>query len=260
MFSRHLSLHAAVISIFFVVSLLLVLTSGHASAEDPSLAIDTGTTGNSGSSLGDLEDCISVDAGDTFGIDVLILDVTDLLAWELSLDYDAAVVTVVDHDVKMFQSVNQGSSPVDISARLPDDSGSHSLSAFESSDPLTPDSGSGVLARVTLEATAEGETELRLGERDVNGDGTIDRGTLLKDVNAEPIGDTTGDGFFDGEVSTAIAVVGDDCPDGYTAASIGSQDTGSSANGWVYAAAGAFALGCVLVAGVLLRSRRRRPD
>jgi hypothetical protein len=164
----------------------------------------------------------------------------------------------VDHDVKMFQSVNEGSSPVDISARLPDDSGSHSLSAFESSDPLTPDSGSGVLARITFEATASGETELRFGERDANGDGTIDRGTLLKNVNAEPIGDTTGDGFFDGQVSTAIAVVGDACPDGYTAARFDSTNTGSSSNGWIYAAAGTFALGCVLVAGALLRSRRRR--
>ncbi|MEO7665414.1 MAG: cohesin domain-containing protein [Dehalococcoidia bacterium] len=260
MFARHLSLRAALLSILFAASLLVVLAAGRASAEDPSLAIDTGTMGNSGSGLGDLEDCISVDAGDTFDIDVLILDVTDLLAWELSLDYDAAVLTVVDHDVKMFQSANEGSSPVDISAKLPDDSGSHTLSAFESSDPLTPDSGSGVLARVTLEATASGETELRFGERDANGDGTIDRGTLLKDVNAEPIGDTTDDGFFDGQVSSAIAVVGDDCPDGYTVASIDSQDTGSSADGWVYAAAGAFALGCVLIAGVLLRSRRRRPD
>ena len=242
----------------FALFLAVILTLGHASAEGPALAIDAGTIGNSGDSLGELEDCISVDAGDRFDIDVLILDVTDLLAWELSLDYDAAVLTVVGHDVKMFQSVNEGSSPVDISARLPDDSGSHSLSAFESSDPLTPDSGSGVLARVTLEATAEGETELRFGERDANGDGTIDRGTLLKDVNAESIGDTTGDGFFDGEVSTAIAVVGDDCPDGYTAAIFSSGDTDGSADRWVYAGAGAFVLGCIIVAGVVLRSRRRR--
>ena len=119
------------------------------------------------------------------------------------------MLTVVDHDVKLFQGANQGSSPIDISARVPDDSGFHTLSAFESSDPPQVDSGSGVLARVTLEATAEGESELAIGERDINNDGTLDRGTLMRDIDAVVIGDTDEDNYFDGEASGAIVVVGD---------------------------------------------------
>jgi hypothetical protein len=233
--------------------------TGPAGAENPTLAIDVGTDGNTASAIGETEDCISVARGASFDTDIVIQNVTDLLAWELSLDYDGSVLTVTGQDVKMFQGANPGSSPVDISARLPDDSGAHTLSAFESSDPLTPDTGTGVLARVTFEATEEGETELRFGSRDIDGDGTLDRGTLLKDVNAVEIGDSTGDGFFDGEAAEAIVVVGDDCPDGYTAYTAVADDEDSSSS-WIYIAAGvAGLLGVLAVIVLFLRSRRGAP-
>lgn len=232
-----------------------------ASADGPSLAIDMGVTGNSPTATSDVENCASVSRGDRFSADIIVQDVTDLLAWELSLDYDGAVLTVVDHDVKLFQAVNEGSAPVDISARVPDDSGSHSLSAFESSDPLSPDSGSGVLARVTFEATAEGETEIQLGQRDANDDGTLDRGTLLKDVTSEPIGDTSGDGYFDGEATGAIVVVGADCPDGYVVAVAENTGSGDDPQAWPYVAgavAGVAVLGVVLT--MFFFRRRRDPS
>lgn len=221
----------------------------HTSAEDPSLAIDVGTSGNTGNAVGEIEDCISVATGEQFEVDVLILEVTDLLAWEIHLDYDPAVLTVVDHDVKLFQGANEGSSPIDISARLPNHSGFHTLSAFESSDPPRVDSGSGVLARVTLEATADGETEIALGQRDINNDDVLDRGTLMRDVDAAVIGDTNEDNFFDGEVTGAIAVVGDDCPPGYNVATPASSDPGDT-QGWLYAAAAGM-IGVIGVAAVV---------
>ena len=85
------------------------------------------------------------------------------------------------------------------------------------------DSGSGVLARLTLEAKADGQSLLRFGNRDINEDGVQDRGTLLKDANADVIGDDTGDDFFDGEQQDAMVAVGEDCPDGSTAAEAGVQ-------------------------------------
>lgn len=239
-----------------LVAATLVLTA-HAQAEDTSLAIDMGTTGNSATSVGDIEDCLSVSAGDQFSVDVVIREVTDLLAWELSLEYDGAVLTVVDQDVKMFQGANEGSSPVDISAKLPNDTGSHSLSAFESSDPPSPDSGSGVLARVTFEATADGETEIHLGQHDANDDGTLDRGTLLKNVDAEVIGDSNGDGFFDGDVERAIVVVGDDCPDGYRAATLAGEDTNKD-DAWAWYVVGGIAAAVAILAGMVLVFFRRR--
>ena len=71
------------------------------------------------------------------------------------------------------------------------------------------DSGSGVLARLTLEAKADGQSLLRFGNRDINEDGVQDRGTLLKDANADVIGDDTGDDFFDGERQDAMVAVGE---------------------------------------------------
>ena len=119
------------------------------------------------------------------------------------------MVWVVEHDVKLFQEANDGSSVIDISSQLPDNTGFHTLSAFESSDPPAVDSGSGVLARLTLEAKADGQSLLRFGNRDINEDGVQDRGTLLKDANADVIGDDTGDDFFDGERQDAMVAVGE---------------------------------------------------
>jgi hypothetical protein len=246
----------AAMSLLVIAATLSTATSTEAGSDEPALAIDVGTEGNSASDTGEIEDCISVGTGDTFEIDVLVLDITDLLAWEVHLDYDAAVLTVINHDVKLFQGANTGSSPIDISARLPDDSGFHTLSAFESSDPPRVDSGSGVLARVTLEATAEGETDLAIGQRDINDDGTLDRGTLMRDVDANVIGDTDGDNYFDGDVSNAIVVVGDDCPSGYNVATPGASES-ESTPWWAFGAAGAVLLVVAAGAGVVLLIRRR---
>ena len=228
-------------------------------AEGPTLAIDAGSDGNGPDSVGEIEDCVAVDVGDQFQVDIVIMDVTDLLAWEVPLDYDPAVLTVIEHDVKLFQGANPGSAPIDISSETPDTSGFHSLSAFESSDPPAVDSGSGVLARVTLEATAKGESKLRFGNLDINEDGKQDRGTLLRDVSAAIIGDETGDDFFDGETQDALAVVGSDCPPGskVAVASGGGLPDGGFAP-WLLiggAAAAAVVLGGGITAAVLSRRR-----
>ena len=132
-----------------------------------------------------------------------------------------------------------------------------SIWCLESSDPPVVDSGSGVLARVRLEAVGEGESPLRFGERDINGDGSPDRGTLLKDVDARVIGDENGDSFFDGPRGEAIAVVGDDCPAGSSSVSI--EETATSSDSgfpWLFAAGAIAALAAAGLGGVLLISRR----
>jgi hypothetical protein len=251
--------------LFALAALLQALAAWHAASdmpviaqEGPALAIDVGTGGNSGTSYGEIEDCVSVETGARFDVDVLIMDVADLLAWEVNLDYNPTVLEVVDQDVKLFLGGNEGSSPIDLSAKLPDDSGFHSLSAFESSDPPTPDTGSGVLARVTLEATGEGESDLGFGERDLDANGDLDRGTLLKDVDAKVIGDESGDDYFDGETTGAVVVVGDDCPDGTNAISVAGAEDSSESSSWVYVAAALGAAALALVAGAVVVIRRRR--
>jgi hypothetical protein len=250
------------LSLWVLAAMLLVATgattrAARAQNGEPSLAIDAGIDGNGPDAVGRIEDCISVSPGETFQIDMVIQDVEELLAWEASLDFDPAVVTVVGHDVKQFQEVNAGSSVIDISSQVPDDSGFHTLSAFESSDPPQVDTGSGVLARLTLEAQADGQSLLRFGNRDFNQDGVQDRGVLLKDIDADVIGDETGDDFFDGERQDAMVAVGEDCPDGSTPAqAAGAGDNGSSGLMIAGGIAAGIALAVVALGAVLLLRRR----
>jgi hypothetical protein len=233
-----------------------------AAQEMPALAVDAGTEGNEPLEAGRIEDCVEVEVGERFDIDFVISDVTDLLAWEASLEYDPAVVIVVGHDVKLFQEANTGSSVIDVSAQVPDDSGFHTLSALETSDPPAVDSGTGTLARLTLEARAAGESPLELGSRDIDGDGTQDRGTLLKDIDAQDIADEDDDRFFDGEQTGALVVVGGECPEGAVVAEPGSGGSDDSSS-WLYIAGAVVAAAAVLggiAALLVMRGRSRRQE
>jgi hypothetical protein len=181
---------------------------------DPTFAIDVGIQGNGSTNVEEIENCVEVTVGDRFQVDVVVQDITDLLAWEIPIDYDPTVVTLVGQDVKMFQQANEGSSVLDLSAKLPDDSGFHALAAFDSADPESPDSGTGVLARITFEAVGAGDSPIRFGNRDYDNDGTLDRGSLIRAASTEIIGDDNEDTFFDGEQEDAQAVVDGTCPDG----------------------------------------------
>jgi hypothetical protein len=199
-----------------IVSLALLALPGHlppspAAAQDgPSIGIDTAPAGNDRTSLGEIQPCVSVQEGDTFSVDIFIRDVEELLAWQVYLEFDPEVVEVTGRDVEMFLAGNPGSSVLDASGR----SGQpqlYEVSAADTSDPPTPDSGSGVLARLELSALGEGATDLTLISRDIDGDGADDIGPLLKNVDAETIGDTDDDTIFDGPVENAQVVVGGPC-------------------------------------------------
>jgi hypothetical protein len=140
------------------------------------------------------------------------MDVTDLLAWEAYFVYDNTIVSVVDHDLQMFQAANDGSNVFDVSENLPDLDGQYRLSGADIGDPPAPDSGSGVLASLTLKALGPGTSPARLASVDVNGDGKIDLGTFLRDVAGNPISDADGDGVFDGQTFDAEIAVDTACP------------------------------------------------
>jgi len=247
--------------------LLIMLPSTAIAQPGPTLAIDVGPQDNAGAALGPLEDCVMAEVGDVFQIDVVIEDVTDLLAWELSVEFDPEVVSVVDHDVRLFQEADGVSAVIDVSQQLPDEPGFYTLSAFESSDPPAVDRGSGVLARLTLEALAEGDSDLEFGTRDFGGEGDLDRGTLLRAFDGGAIGDENDDDFFDGEADGAQVFVGSECPPGTTAvqAQVVEIDNGDDNNGadddsssfpWAIAGGAAGGLAVLLAAAVLLLRRR----
>ena len=224
-------------------------------AQEPSIGIDAIPTGNTATSLGTIDSCVAVASGATFDIDLFIRDVNSLGAWEVYLDTDPNIVQVVNRDVNLFLASATGSNAFDASDKTPNSSGLYTLAAADTADPLAPDSGSGVLARVTLQATSAGVSPLRVAVRDLNEDGTLDRAPLLRDANAESIGDTNGDTYFDGPIENAQVAVGTSCAD---AGSVNTGDNGDDDIVWIVVAAAA-AVALVSLGGLAaVRLRRRR--
>lgn len=176
-----------------------------------SIGVDADPTGNTATSLGPIDSCISVSNGDTFQIDLFVSDVDDLLAWEAYFTYDMNIVNILDRDVMMFQTANPGSNVFDVSEDLPDIDGRYGVAAADIAQPIAPDSGSGVLARLTLKAVGAGVSPASLSPIDVNGDGRMDLGPWLKDSEGAPIADGDGDGFFDGSIANAQIAVDKAC-------------------------------------------------
>jgi hypothetical protein len=202
-------------------AVLLILTAAVATALAPpygtaqqglSVGVDADPAGNTATALGAIDQCVSVQRGDTFSVDVFVTDVTNLLAWEAYFSFDGSIVNVTDRDVKLFQAANANSDVFDASESLPSSGGLYRLGAIDFGQPASPDSGSGVLARLTLEAVGAGISPAILTTIDANNDGRPDLGTMLKDPEETPLGDSDGDGFFDGPVFNAQIAVDRDCP------------------------------------------------
>ena len=147
----------------------------------------TQSPANTKTFLGSIESCISVATNDTFTIDIFVTDVVDLIAWGMYLQYDGSVVNVTAVNVQMFQTANPGSTVFNASESTPDSNGMFYASAADIGTGAE-DTGSGVLARLTLRAVGPGLSPavLILPE--------------LKDKDNQFIGDSNGDGYFDGPV------------------------------------------------------------
>lgn len=237
----------------------MAMAPREASADGPSLAVDVNPSGNQPNELGSLNSCLFVSTGERFAIDVTIQDVEELLAWELYLEYDPTIVEITSATVDMFQAANPGSSVFDVSELLPDTDGLYRLGAADTADPPSPDSGSGVLARLTLRALAPGESPLILARRDLNGDGRPDLGPFLRNVAAEVIGDDNGDTFFDGNIQDAVIAVDEPCPPGSTASTPGATSPDGGVSGvYIWAPAAGAVLLAAATAIVLLFRRRPR--
>lgn len=249
-----MQLRNTVVTVTLAAGLLLVTIAGSAAlvrAEEPSVGIDANPAGNTATSLGEIDTCIEVSTGDIFDIDFFARDVEDLLAWSIELETDGTIVSVVDRSVEFLLNDLDGSNVFDLSGTTPDDDGIYALGAVDTADPLSPESGSGVLARVTLQALAPGVSPLRLAERDVDDDGTLDRGVLLRNVDNESITDDDGDTFFDGPIANAQVAVDTACD---SADLVRSEDDGDGP--WLIIGVAIGAVAILTVGGFVFIRRR----
>ncbi len=193
----------------------VILARGEGSTQGGlAIGVDADPDGNTATTLGAIDQCVSVAKDDTFSVDVFVTDVTDLLAWEAYFSFDGSIVNVTDRDVELFQAANANSDIFDASESLPSSGGLYRLSAIDFGQPPSPDSGSGVLARLTLKAVGAGISPAILITLDANNDGRPDLGARLKDPQETPLGDSNGDEIFDGTVFNAQVAVDRDCPAG----------------------------------------------
>jgi hypothetical protein len=164
-----MKLLTATLAATFLVTLALgwwVLGEGQESTQASpavSIGVDAHPSGNGATSLGSIEASRTVACGETFEIDLFIQDVTDLLVWLVSLEYNPSVLRIEGQDVQMFLAANAGSDVRDSSLGDPGlaggwGGGSYKISAADVAEPYegVADSGSGVLARLTLSAVATG--------------------------------------------------------------------------------------------------------
>lgn len=237
---------------------LMPWTAAARAQESPTIGIDADPSGNTATSLDRIDPCAVRSIGETFDIDLFLQDVDQLLAWEIYIEYDAQILEVVNRQVDLFQAANEGSNVFDVSEKLPDSDGLYRIAAADTSDPPTPDSGSGVLARLTFRAKGTGISDIRLAFQDLDEDGNPDLGPFLRDIEAQPIGDIDDDTFFDGPLQNAQIAIDTECPATVNPSAGDDGAAGIATEIWVVIGATAAAAATLAGLGVKRLARRRR--
>jgi len=168
------------------------------------LGIDVDARGDPASlaaDLGSLEACGPVKSGDKFEADVYVTQVQDLFGWAGYLNYDPAILKVTNIDVWQFEGQNPWSLVKFYGDDLPDADGTFQVTGADLGPVSAGDTGTGVLARITLEAIGPGTSPL-----------TITQPEIVNEMGVH-LGDNNGDGYFDGPVINAQVAVDQD-PDG----------------------------------------------
>ncbi len=240
-----------------LVFLLALLLGGGANsvttarAAETSIGIDAVPTGNSATSIGSRDVCVQVRSGDSFDVDILIENVADLAAWEAYVSFDPAVVHVVERDVQMFLASGLSGETLDFSESVPDDEGRFRVGGGLVSE-VTGVSGSGVLARLTLQAQDSGRTELSLATIQTDAG---DLGNTFTLVDGSQV-DSNGDSYFDGPALNAQVAVDETCAgEALPPITIAGSDGGVAI--WIFLLIAATIVGVAAIGGVALISLRR---
>lgn len=134
------------------------------------ISIDMDISGNEANALGERQDCIQANPGDTVTFDVTVsgvppyqdnapigfVDTEDtggIIAFEFALNFDSEFLEVTTADTGLLLNVNDGSSIFNSSDALPDGDSPWTGSGLDAGTGI-PEEGDGVLVRVTADVDA----------------------------------------------------------------------------------------------------------
>lgn len=166
------------------------------------LAVDVRPDGNSPSSLGKIETCASHDVGDEFTVDLIVNNVSDLRTFELRVEYDEDILSVVGADFNQFLISTPPNGSIFPALQEVERPGRYFLAAVEVQG--SADSGSGVIARVTFEALDDGVSPIEIA-------GSSPFGPRLVQSGGGAVEDSDGDGIWDATIVGSTVNIGDDC-------------------------------------------------
>ncbi len=182
------------LSLFLAAGLLQSPSAGQAQSVTR-LGVDLISDGDADSFVGSVQGCLEVDVGDSFPIDLYIEDAQGLRAWELRFSFDHELLQIVGHDFGQFLLSTDPSGIIFPSLYEMETADRYFLAASEFRG--TPDSGSGVLARMSMQAMAPGRSTV----------------TIVTEPSyiAPHLTDDNGTGVFAGITSHGEVAVGEPC-------------------------------------------------
>jgi len=181
------------------------------------VGVDANPAGNTATSLGTINGCISVNfdppPADTFSIDLVVQDVTNLHKWDGTFRFDESVVQVNSLTTNGFFLGSNTYGPV--FQCYPDPDGDEGECTFGTHDMTgAGHSGSGVLGRLELTAIGPGPgiSKISKANFDLRPDGYPTSGVQLLDPGGNPVGPVDQYGYFDGTILNAQIAVDEPCP------------------------------------------------
>lgn len=132
------------------------------------LAIDVDPEGNSPTSLGTVESCLSAPPGALITIDIVVDSIPvaadlqgGILGFQFELRYKKRALTVVSVDNAQMLTANAGSNPIELTEPLPDRDGSL-VTIFADLSETTPENGDGVLSRIILKKMSRSSAAIEI--------------------------------------------------------------------------------------------------
>ncbi len=161
------------------------------------LAIDADVTGNTKTSIGAVEGCVSATVGASIVFDVVVDSIPEvvdqhggILGFQFELRYKRRALSVIAVDNGQMLTANGGTLPIDVTEPIPDQDGSL-VTIFADLGEGPPESGAGVLSRITLKK--------------------LSRASAAIEIVNPIIVDASNDSYAFGEVSGARIVARESC-------------------------------------------------